>query len=115
MAAQADLGVNGGLEVVGIGGRAKDRNRHVLEAGLHLVVQVSFEGGPHVTVHAGHVLVCRHDPAVVGRLDVMAAGAEPRMTGQRDGDSPKGQRGGNDRHDDDGLGLPDHATGSLGK
>jgi hypothetical protein len=109
MTAQAEAGIDIGLEVMGIGRSPEYRAHHVSGPYPHLVMYPTLNSRPYMARHTGYVLVRGSRPAVVGRRDDMAAGAELRPIGERNRNAAEREHSGQKSQCDRSARFQSHA------
>lgn len=85
MATQAASGIDVRFQVMRIDRRPKGIAHRIPCSGPHLVMQPTFESRPDMARDTGDFLVRRRRPALIRRRNHMAASAEFRVVGQRNG------------------------------
>ena len=111
MTPQTDRGIHSRLQVMRLCGFSEQIDGDISGAMPRLVLQPADDAGPDMTGHTLHLFMRGLDPTLVGWLNGMAAGAELRMVGQRDRNSPYSQCAGHDRSEHNGRSLTHHPVG----
>ena len=108
MTTQADRGIDMRLQIMRLRRCPEEIDCDISGAVPRLVLQPADNSGPDMAGHTFHLFVGRLQPTFVGRLNSMAAGAELRMVGQRNRNSPYSQGAGQDRSEHNGRSLTHH-------
>ena len=96
MATQAASGIDVRVQIMGIDRSPKDIPHGVPCSGPNLVTQPALESRPNMARDAGHLLVGGRCPALIGRRNHMAPGAEFRIVGQRNGSAAERDHAGHE-------------------
>ena len=94
VATETHVGVHLGSQVMRFRGGSEQRDGNVFRARPCLVMDPACDPGSDMAGHTRHFFMRRLHPTVVRWSDRMAAGAECRMVGQRDGNSAECQNPG---------------------
>ena len=100
---------------MGLGRRSEPRDRHVFQAGIHLIFDKPLQARSNVARHAGDVFMGRRFPTVDRGTNRMAGRAKFRMVGDGDCRRPgQTEERDSDQEDDDGPAVHVKWRGAWG-